>query len=161
MISHDILKGEIKMPNIVTQYYVPKTNEESPHVPAHTCSYHSQPTISAVIVQLNAVLDTIHDEHGISARESAEWISQDNDDLVEFPLGETFSAMRHGSNEGYLVHLFALNRDTGIITCVLTIKYLSDKDFSYRVAKTVNEALYDGAFECRTPPDYIKSETNA
>lgn len=142
------------MPIIHTEYYIPKTDKNGFRVPHNTYTYHSQPTIAAVIDQLKVVLDTLVDSNGLTALQGAEWISQTDDDAIEFPRGETFAAMRHGSNEGYLVHIFSYDRDTGIIKCVITIKYLSDKAFTYQVAEIVNEALWDAGFECLTPPNY-------
>ena len=139
---------------IHTDYYLPRTDENGQRINSYT--YCRQRLITEVISDLKDVLHTLKDDQGISAHEGAEWIRQDNDERVDFPRGEPFAAMRHGSNEGYLVHIFSFNRETGETTCVITIKYLSDREFSYKVANYVNEALWNAGFFCITPPEYVE-----
>ena len=142
------------MPSIVTEYYVPKVGDST-----YTHTYHSQATITEVIDQVKDVIDTLSDGFGLTGLQGAEWIRQDNDSLTEFPRGDSFACLRHGSNEGYLVHVFSLNRDKSLCQCIITIKYLSDRAFSYQVAEMLNEALYNGCFECRLPPGYEQPES--
>lgn len=132
-------------PIIVTDYCVEKLDNGKP---TGLWNWHSQRSVVDVIAQLKVILATIRTDDG-TALEFAEWITPEYDDENrEFPRGEPFAAMRHGSNEGYLVHIFSFDRQAGNIHPVIAIKYLTDKDFTYRVAKVVNEALYDGGFIC-------------
>ncbi|MCP4121721.1 MAG: hypothetical protein GY751_08195 [Bacteroidetes bacterium] len=114
--------------------------------------YDKQQTMDKVEDQVKQILSTIQDAEGVAADKTFEWISADlplnmKPTEVDFPKGEPFACMRYGSNEGYLVVIYVVDRNKGTTTSAFVIKYLSDESFVYDIAKNLNKAFYDGMYE--------------
>lgn len=140
---------------ITIDYHVRQTDETGK--PTGLSNYHSMQPYSAILVQLKDVLSAINHEDGSTALELAEWISPDVDygtplDKVLAPQGVPFAAMVRGNSEGYHIRMFVISRRENTIKPLITIKYLSDKHFVYRVTQEVNEALDEGCYATIEPP---------
>jgi hypothetical protein len=141
------------MDHISTTYWNPKVIDNQP---TGTWEYTGQRKISDVIKQVESILDTVTDADNIPGSKLAEWITQYDDDAIEFPAGEPFAAMRYGANEGYLVEVFSFDTSAGTVVPVIIVKYLSDKSLVYKLVEAVNDALWNGGFICEAAIPSVK-----
>ncbi len=135
---------------ICTDYWVPETREG-----AHprTLRYHGQQPLAAVLDQIKLTLEALPCPGGGTALSIAEWLSARPEAPEHFPAGEAFAALLYGGSEGYLPTVLALDKAAGVAVPVITIKYLSDRDFAYQVVRALNEALREGQFTHQRPPE--------
>lgn len=135
---------------ISSEYWVDKLVDGKP---SGYLNYHSQRTIGVVRSQVEAVLAEVRDEDGVSAKDQLEWVSTTpNYSEAPCPKGELFAALRRGSNEGYLAEIYALDRHEGVARGIVTIKFLTNKAFVYRVVEALNEACDEGCYAHDSPP---------
>ena len=107
--------------------------------------YAGQRSMEDVENQIRDVMDGVLFEDDATALEACEWIARAQG-LEEFPKGEAVALMSHGGCEGYLVRIVAFDRGTEKYRLCFTLKYLSAKNDVYRLARELNEALWEGGF---------------
>ncbi|MHB8408320.1 MAG: hypothetical protein ACYDHY_09580 [Acidiferrobacterales bacterium] len=142
-----------KRPRLSTVRYRPVLDDDVE--PAGYSTLHSIKSIAEFIQDLKQVLSGIHSEGGGTALELAESLFAPGQigksKGKDVPDGEPFAAMMHGTSEGYLVLIFVKTRYGLTAEHIVTVKYLSDRNFAYRVAREINEALEEGAYR----PDMV------
>lgn len=126
-------------------------------------NYHSQQSYRSVERQVNAVLETVKNADGLSAREAYEWVSSytETGDWVEnldtpFPKGDVFVCPHRGNSEGWIIDILVRlpnGEDKALRFCqAICIKFLCDPDLVYAAARALSEAFEAGCYGYELPP---------
>jgi hypothetical protein len=113
-------------------------------------SFVKQRTYADLHDQLINVLTSIQvTAWGYSAKDGLEYLSYDTyrqDTSIELPKGTLRVMVYSGSNEGERITILIQETNTHKLIPILSLKYLSDRDSIWLIAKDLEQACNDGMY---------------
>lgn len=145
----------ITLSEIITAFYVPNLEKPGYMTFVRYASYREiNEQIKTILLSFNPSDNKLEDYNAYSIAEwfsEAKYITEKDDGYTLDTLcieGRLTVAVRHGSNEGYIIDIAHTNPQgkNSVFHPLSSIKYLSNEDEVWRIAKKLNDAIYEGGF---------------